>query len=278
MRWPTSRPGCSPSNQPSRRSGRRARVGADDATAVRRVVWLGDSLASGVGAISPDMSLPRLVAAGSDTPPGSTCSPRPGATSADVVHHQLPLVDQLRHGLAEIGQRVDAIGVTVGANDIAALTSRRRFRHNVSYIVAAGERDPGGAGVDPPSLRRHTAPPAAAHVRVVAGRDWPDRFARWPPAIPASTTPRSGAGRRGSAAASSTTSSPPIAITRPGPATPSGPTPSRRRSTSPSRPADRGAVLGLPTRIRASDLTAECPNQHPEQGIRSRSSRRGDRA
>lgn len=118
------------------------RVNPRPGVPLRRVVWLGDSLASGVGAASPHVSLPHLVAVGTDHPTRLHVFATPGATSFDVVHHQLPLLEQLRHGLAGIGQRIDAVGVTVGGNDIAALTTRRHFRHNIGYIVASATGTP----------------------------------------------------------------------------------------------------------------------------------------
>lgn len=107
-----------------------------------RVVWLGDSLAAGLGAIAPDVSLPRLVASHSDRRTRLHVFATPGATSVDVVERQLPALVQLGHGLGQIGQKVDAVGVTVGANDIAAFTSRRRFRRNIAAISAAADGVP----------------------------------------------------------------------------------------------------------------------------------------
>ena len=107
-----------------------------------RVVWLGDSLAAGLGAIAPDVSLPRLVASHSDRRTRLHVFATPGATSVDVVERQLPALVQLGHGLGQIGQKVDAVGVTVGANDIAAFTSRRRFRRNIAAIAAAADGAP----------------------------------------------------------------------------------------------------------------------------------------
>jgi lysophospholipase L1-like esterase len=107
-----------------------------------RVVWLGDSLAAGLGAISPEVTLPRLVAAHGERRTRLHVYATSGATSVDVRRHQLPALHQLRHGLAQIGQRIDAVGVTVGANDIGAFTSRRRFRRNVAAIVDAAEGAP----------------------------------------------------------------------------------------------------------------------------------------
>ncbi len=116
-------------------------VGPPEADA-HRVVWIGDSLAAGLGAIAPDVTLPRLVAAHGGRRTRLHVLAKPGATSRDVVTNQLPALELLRHGLGQIGQRVDAIGVTVGGNDIAALTGRRRFRRNVARIVGAAESTP----------------------------------------------------------------------------------------------------------------------------------------
>jgi lysophospholipase L1-like esterase len=108
----------------------------------RRVVWLGDSLAAGLGAISPDMSLPRLVAAHDPRPTRIHSFAMAGATSADVVGIQLPALEQLRAGLAEVGEHIDVIAISVGANDVAALTPRRRFRQNLQAMISAAEGSP----------------------------------------------------------------------------------------------------------------------------------------
>ncbi len=117
-------------------------VGRGDDPIECRVVWLGDSLAAGLGAISAELSLPHLVATGRDGRTRLHVFAVPGATSHDVIVSQLPALHQLRHGLAQIGQRIDAIGITVGANDIAAMTPRPRFRHNVARILDAAESVP----------------------------------------------------------------------------------------------------------------------------------------
>jgi lysophospholipase L1-like esterase len=116
-------------------------VGPSHASA-HRVVWLGDSLAAGLGAIAPDVTLPRLVATHGDRRSRLHVFATPGATSTDVVEHQLPALAQLAHGLGQIGQRIDAVGVTVGANDIAAFTTRRQFRRNIAAITAAVDGTP----------------------------------------------------------------------------------------------------------------------------------------
>lgn len=116
-------------------------VGPAEADA-HRVVWLGDSLAAGLGAIAPDLTLPRLVASHGGRRTRLHVFATPGATSVDVLETQLPALEQLRHGLGQIGHGIDAIGVTVGANDIAAFTSRRRFAANIDRIAQAAEGVP----------------------------------------------------------------------------------------------------------------------------------------
>lgn len=117
-------------------------VGVPSDAAPVRVVWLGDSLAAGLGAVTPDFSIPRLVAQTHGRHTRLHSFAVPGATSDDVVRYQLPALDQLRHGVAEIGQRIDAIGVTVGGNDVGAFTPRRRFRHNLKRIIHAAAGGP----------------------------------------------------------------------------------------------------------------------------------------
>lgn len=117
-------------------------VGDPSSGRARRVVWLGDSLAAGVGAISADVTLPRLVAAHRVDPTHIHSFATPGATAIDVVRHQLPALAQLRAGLAEIGHRVDAIGVSVGGNDVSALTTRRSFRRLLHEIIDAADGTP----------------------------------------------------------------------------------------------------------------------------------------
>lgn len=125
-----------------------AQLQADNAEAVWcRIVWLGDSLAAGLGAVSPELSLPHLVATGRGHHTRLHVYAVPGATSADVIRYQLPALRQLRHGLAQVGQRIDAVGVTVGANDIPAFTPRHRFRRNVERIVVSASGDHNGTPV-----------------------------------------------------------------------------------------------------------------------------------
>ena len=157
---------------------------ADPSDVTARMVWIGDSLAAGLGAVSIDLSLPRLVAAGRVGHTRLHSFAVPGATSDDVVRTQLKALYQLRSGLAEIGQRVDAIGVTVGANDIGAFTPRARFRRNLRAIIRAGGDRP-MVFVSIPQLRdqRRIRPPLRTIAALRAA--WLDRairseVARWP--------------------------------------------------------------------------------------------------
>ena len=52
------------------------------------------------------------------------------------------VVDPTRYAGAVLRMQLEAVGVTVGANDIAAFTPRHRFRRNVRRIVAAAEGAP----------------------------------------------------------------------------------------------------------------------------------------
>ena len=95
-------------------------------------VWLGDSLASGVGAGSPDASFPRKSAALASVAVGRsvllTCLARPGACASDVLAHQVPAaVDALGPGTVAV--------VTVGANDVGNVRHPRQFRREYAAIL-----------------------------------------------------------------------------------------------------------------------------------------------
>jgi len=96
------------------------------------LVWLGDSLASGVGAETPDASFPRRAAAMCCAAEGRsihlTCLARPGARAADVLGDQVPVAVQA------LGPGSIAV-VTVGSNDIGSLNHPRRFRRDYSAIL-----------------------------------------------------------------------------------------------------------------------------------------------
>ncbi len=95
----------------------------------RRILWLGDSTAAGVGATSAGNTLPMLVAAANETEGDATIVARSisGATVADVLHDQL---DRLE------GERFDRIYISIGANDVTGLTSRKAFER--TYVAMLG--------------------------------------------------------------------------------------------------------------------------------------------
>jgi lysophospholipase L1-like esterase len=99
-----------------------------------RLVWLGDSLASGLGADTPDGALPRkaagLFCATDNRSVDLTCLARPGACAADV------LADQVPRAIALLGAGSVAV-VTVGSNDVGNLTWPGRFRRDYDAILAA---------------------------------------------------------------------------------------------------------------------------------------------
>ena len=109
-------------------------AGRHDALDPVTVVWLGDSLASGMGADSPDAALPRrAVASWSELdghPVHLRCLARAGSTSADVLAEQVPAA------LALLGPGTFAV-VTVGSNDVGSCSGPRRFRRDYTAIIAA---------------------------------------------------------------------------------------------------------------------------------------------
>jgi len=93
-----------------------------------RVLWLGDSLAAGVGVDH----VRELPAARLAEQLARTCHVTmravPGATVGDVLEHQLPPVDV---------SAVDVAIVQVGANDVTRLTPRRVFRARYREVLGA---------------------------------------------------------------------------------------------------------------------------------------------
>jgi lysophospholipase L1-like esterase len=108
--------------------------GRGDADRPVTVVWLGDSLASGMGAGSPDAALPRRAVASWNELDGHPiqlrCLARAGSTSADVLAEQVPAA------LGLLGPGAVAV-VTVGSNDVGSLCGPRRFRRRYGAIVAS---------------------------------------------------------------------------------------------------------------------------------------------
>ncbi|HEX6380575.1 MAG TPA: SGNH/GDSL hydrolase family protein [Acidimicrobiia bacterium] len=93
----------------------------------RRVVWLGDSTAAGVGASNSAGALPSQVADGLAGPSVSVLAVS-GSRVADVLDEQVPKV---------AGLEPDLILISVGANDTIHLTGRGAFRHTYEKVVRA---------------------------------------------------------------------------------------------------------------------------------------------
>jgi lysophospholipase L1-like esterase len=95
----------------------------------RRLVWLGDSTAAGVGASGSSAALPSQVEDGLGAPDGSLAVLAvSGARAADVLADQVPKV---------AGLRPDVVLISVGANDTVHLTGRGAFRHTYEELVRA---------------------------------------------------------------------------------------------------------------------------------------------
>jgi lysophospholipase L1-like esterase len=95
----------------------------------RRIVWLGDSTAAGVGASSSAGALPSQVADGLGAPGTSvTDLAVSGARVADVLADQVPKV---------AGLKPDLVLISVGANDTIHLTGRGTFRHTYEELLRA---------------------------------------------------------------------------------------------------------------------------------------------
>jgi lysophospholipase L1-like esterase len=105
-------------------------VGHDGSDEATDIVWLGDSTAAGVGASEPDGALPRQVAAHLTRPVSLQVFARSGAKVADVVADQLPRLAGLRHA-------PELIIISVGANDVAGRTRRRRFIADYTTMLDA---------------------------------------------------------------------------------------------------------------------------------------------
>jgi lysophospholipase L1-like esterase len=93
----------------------------------RRVVWLGDSTAAGVGASASAGALSSQVADGLAATSVSVLA-LSGARVADVLDDQVPKVAGLEPHL---------ILISVGANDTIHLTGRGSFRHTYEKVVRA---------------------------------------------------------------------------------------------------------------------------------------------
>lgn len=127
--WRTARPAV-----PGPHVQDRVVLGARDAEEPLALVWLGDSLAAGVGAGSPEASFPLKAASLCSEADGRslhlTCLARSGACAADVLAEQVPAA------VARLGPGAIAV-VTVGANDVGSFTRPKRFRRDYSAILTA---------------------------------------------------------------------------------------------------------------------------------------------
>jgi lysophospholipase L1-like esterase len=97
-------------------------------------VWLGDSLACGVGAATPEAAFARKAATlwseADGRPVHLTCLARPGACTADVLAEQVPAALEL------LGPGRAAV-VTVGSNDIGSLNHPSRYRRDYAAVLTA---------------------------------------------------------------------------------------------------------------------------------------------
>lgn len=101
----------------------------DRSGAGKRLVWLGDSTAAGVGASNAAGALPSRVADGLD-PAGVSVAVLAvsGARVADVLADQVPKVAAARPAL---------VLISVGSNDAIHLTRRGTFRRTYENVVRA---------------------------------------------------------------------------------------------------------------------------------------------
>jgi lysophospholipase L1-like esterase len=107
-------------------------VGHGDDPFALQIVWLGDSLAAGVGADDADGALPRQVARHLTVPVSLRVLARSGAKVSDVVREQLPHLARLTAAEAP-----DLIMVSVGANDVGHLTRAADFLADYDRLLTA---------------------------------------------------------------------------------------------------------------------------------------------
>jgi len=96
------------------------------------VVWLGDSTTTGVGAGQFEDSMAHRVAAGlDDGPVVLTVLGRSGDQVHEVLDHQLPDLPEV----LTTDARATVVLVSIGANDVTALTRRPTFRDRYEAMV-----------------------------------------------------------------------------------------------------------------------------------------------
>lgn len=107
---------------------------------VLRLLAIGDSIIAGVGAATLDRALvgctARALADTMDVAVEWEAHGRSGATSAQVLTDLVPTIDP---------RPADAIVVSVGVNDVTALSTLRAWRSNLLALVAALHRHSPGA-------------------------------------------------------------------------------------------------------------------------------------
>ena len=92
-----------------------------------RVVWLGDSLAAGLGVDDVDDTPARLVARMLEQPVELSVLAVPGSRAVDVLERQLP----------RLAPDADLVVLSVGANDVASRASRNDFAFRFEAILHA---------------------------------------------------------------------------------------------------------------------------------------------
>jgi lysophospholipase L1-like esterase len=104
----------------------------------RRLVWLGDSTAAGVGASTAAGALPSQVADGLAAPDALPAD-GPGASGISMAVLAISgarVVDVLADQAAKVaGLEPDVVLISVGANDTIHLTGRGAFRHTYEELV-----------------------------------------------------------------------------------------------------------------------------------------------
>jgi acyl-CoA thioesterase I len=89
-------------------------------------VWIGDSTSAGVGASSPDLTVPRRVAVATQRGVNLTVLSVSGATIQDAVEEQLPALTELDPDVVFIG---------IGNNDVTHLSSKDTVRRGMREIL-----------------------------------------------------------------------------------------------------------------------------------------------
>ncbi len=109
-----------------------ASIGSVGSGPVLRLLAIGDSIIAGVGATTLDNALVGCTARALSDAMGVAVEwearGRSGATSADVLKDLLPTVDS---------RPADAIVVSVGVNDVTALSTIRAWRSNLLALITA---------------------------------------------------------------------------------------------------------------------------------------------